>query len=110
MLQQANDWREKHPEESIAPVAEMLDASPAQAKADASHVETFPTDDLVPKTGNGEIGRALTKLGDLFVHNKQWEKAPDPAEFYDGDLYRKVHAGQSAAGVPAVGALANLHG
>ncbi|MEE1800991.1 MULTISPECIES: aliphatic sulfonate ABC transporter substrate-binding protein [unclassified Streptomyces] len=93
VLQQANDWREKHPEESITLVAEMLNVSPAQATADASHVETFSTDDLVEKTGNGEIGRALTKLGDLFVHNKQLEKVPDPAEFYDGDLYRTVHTG-----------------
>ncbi|MFJ8000408.1 aliphatic sulfonate ABC transporter substrate-binding protein [Streptomyces sp. NPDC096310] len=93
VLQQANDWRAQHPEESVALVAGMLDVSEAQAKADASHVETFTTDDLVAKSANGEIARALSKLGDLFVHNKQLEKNPDPAEFYDGDLYRKVHAG-----------------
>ncbi|MFD5746123.1 aliphatic sulfonate ABC transporter substrate-binding protein [Streptomyces sp. NPDC127033] len=93
VLQQANDWRAQHPEESIALVAAMLHVSEAQAKADASHVETFSTDELAAKTASGEIGRSLGKLGDLFVHNQQLAENPDPADFYDGDLYRKVHAG-----------------
>ncbi|MFF5565567.1 aliphatic sulfonate ABC transporter substrate-binding protein [Streptomyces sp. NPDC012623] len=93
VLQQANDWRAKHPEESIALVAKMLNVSEAQAKADASHVESFSTDDLVAKTESGEIGRALSKLGDLFVRNEQLAKNPDPADYYDGDLYRKAHTG-----------------
>ncbi|WP_327393402.1 aliphatic sulfonate ABC transporter substrate-binding protein [Streptomyces sp. NBC_01186] len=93
VLQQANDWRKKHPEESIALSAKMLHVSKAQAKADASHVETLSTDDLAAKTKSGEAGRWLKKLGDFFVRNKQLDKNPDPADYYTGDLYQKAHAG-----------------
>ncbi|WP_326686372.1 MULTISPECIES: aliphatic sulfonate ABC transporter substrate-binding protein [unclassified Streptomyces] len=93
VLQQANDWRKKHPEESIALSAKMLHVSKAQAKADASHVETLSTDDLAAKTKSGEAGRWLKKLGDFFVRNKQLDKNPDPADYYTGDLYQKAHTG-----------------
>ncbi|MBO8191771.1 aliphatic sulfonate ABC transporter substrate-binding protein [Streptomyces oryzae] len=93
VLQQANDWRKKHPEESIALTAKMLHVSKAQAKADASHVVTLSTDDLAAKTKSGELDRSLKKLGDFFVRNKQLEKNPDPSDYYTGDLYQKVHDG-----------------
>ncbi|GAA2613489.1 aliphatic sulfonate ABC transporter substrate-binding protein [Streptomyces axinellae] len=93
VLQQANDWRQKHPEESIALSAKMLHVTKAQAKADASHVETLSTDDLAARTKSGEAGRWLKKLGDFFVRNKQLDNNPDPADYYMGDLYQKVHAG-----------------
>ncbi|GAB2805019.1 aliphatic sulfonate ABC transporter substrate-binding protein [Streptomyces daliensis] len=93
VLQQANDWREKHPEETIALTAKMLDVSKAQATADASHVETLSTDELAAKTKNGELDRWLKKLGDFFVHNKQLAENPDPSDYYLGDLYQKVHSG-----------------
>ncbi|MDJ1132986.1 aliphatic sulfonate ABC transporter substrate-binding protein [Streptomyces iconiensis] len=92
VLQQANDWRKKHPEESIALTAKMLNVSKAQATADASHVETLSTDDLAAKTKSGEMGRSLKKLGDFFVRNKQLEENPDPADYYNGELYQKVHS------------------
>ncbi|WP_019544590.1 aliphatic sulfonate ABC transporter substrate-binding protein [Streptomyces sulphureus] len=93
VLQQANDWRKKHPEESIALSAKMLNVSKAQAKADASHVETLSTDDLAAKTKSGEMDRWLKKLGDFFVRNQQLDENPDPSDYYTGDLYREVHSG-----------------
>lgn len=92
VLQQANDWRKKHPEESIALTAEMLHVSEAQAKSDASHVETLSTDELVARTESGEMGRRLKELGEFFLRNEQLEKNPDPADYYTGALYRKVHS------------------
>ncbi|MFE0762350.1 aliphatic sulfonate ABC transporter substrate-binding protein [Streptomyces smyrnaeus] len=92
VLQQANDWRKKHPEESIALTAKMLHVSKAQAKSDASHVETLSTDELVARTESGEMGRRLKELGEFFLRNKQLEKNPDPADYYTGALYRKVHS------------------
>ncbi|MET9859835.1 hypothetical protein ABZY93_11065 [Streptomyces smyrnaeus] len=91
VLQQANDWRKKHPE-SIALTAKILHLSEAQAKSDASHVETLSTGELVARTESGEMGRWLKKLGDFFLRNEQLEKNPDPADYYTGALYRKVHS------------------
>jgi NitT/TauT family transport system substrate-binding protein len=92
VLQQANDWRQKHPAETIALTARMLQVTEAQAKADASHVRTLSTDDLAAKTKSGEVDTWLKKLGDFFVRNKQLDSNPDPSDYYDGDLYQKAHA------------------
>lgn len=91
VLQQANDWRKKHPDETVALTAKMLKVTEAQAKADASHVEILSTDELVKQTKSGEMDRWLKKLGDFFVSKKQLDKNPDPADYYTGDLYQKVH-------------------
>ncbi|MFH8487233.1 aliphatic sulfonate ABC transporter substrate-binding protein [Streptomyces longisporoflavus] len=91
VLQQANDWRKQHPEETITLTAEMLDVTEAQAKADASHVETLSTKDLAAKTESGEVDKWLKSLGDFFVRNKQLDENPDPGEYYTGDLYTKAY-------------------
>ncbi|WP_052863020.1 aliphatic sulfonate ABC transporter substrate-binding protein [Streptomyces niger] len=93
VLQQANDWRKQHPAETLALTAKMLHVSEAQAKSDASHVETLSTDDLVAKSKSGEIDRWLKKLGEFFVRNKQLDKNPAPSDYYSSDLYEKVHGG-----------------
>ncbi|WP_405914201.1 aliphatic sulfonate ABC transporter substrate-binding protein [Streptomyces sp. NBC_00963] len=87
VLQQANDWRKQHPEESIALAAKMLQVTEAQAKSDASHVETLSTADLAAKTRSGEVNQWLKKLGAFFVRNKQLDDNPDPSDYYEGDLY-----------------------
>ncbi|WP_151481702.1 aliphatic sulfonate ABC transporter substrate-binding protein [Streptomyces albicerus] len=92
VLQQANDWRKQHPEESIALTAEMLEVTEAQTKADASHVETLSTKDLAAKTESGEVNAWLKKLGDFFVRNEQLDDNPDPGEYYDGDLYSQAYS------------------
>ena len=91
VLQQANDWREQHPDETITLTAKMLQVTEAQAKADASHVETLSTKDLAAKTKSGEVNEWLKKLGDFFVRNKQLDDNPDPDEYYTGDLYRQAY-------------------
>ncbi|WP_371540048.1 aliphatic sulfonate ABC transporter substrate-binding protein [Streptomyces sp. NBC_00466] len=87
VLQQANDWRKQHPEESVALAARMLQVTVAQAKSDASHVETLSTADLAAKTKSGEVNQWLKKLGEFFVRNKQLDDNPDPSDYYEGDLY-----------------------
>ncbi|WP_328540046.1 aliphatic sulfonate ABC transporter substrate-binding protein [Streptomyces sp. NBC_00344] len=91
VLQQANDWRKQHPEETIALTARMLQVTEAQAKADASHVETLSTADLAAKTKGGEVNEWLKKLGEFFVRNKQLDHNPDPSDYYDGDLYGQAY-------------------
>lgn len=91
VLQQANDWRQEHPEETIRLTAKMLQVTEAQAKADASHVQTLSTKDLVAKTKSGEVDGWLKKLGDFFVRNKQLDENTDPAKYYTGDLYTKAY-------------------
>lgn len=92
VLQQANDWREQHPEETVTLTAEMLQVTEAQAKADASHVETLSTKDLAAKTKSGEVDKWLKTLGDFFVRNKQLDDNPDPKEYYTGDLYTQAYS------------------
>ncbi|MEV0219559.1 aliphatic sulfonate ABC transporter substrate-binding protein [Streptomyces sp. NPDC050704] len=90
VLRQANDWRRAHPEETIALTAKLLEVSEAQTKADASHVRTLSTADLVAKSKSGEVDKWLRSLGDFFVRNKQLDENPDPGEYYAGDLYEKA--------------------
>ena len=90
VLQQANDWRQGHPAETIALTAKLLEVSEAQTKADASHVRTLSTADLVAKTKSGEVDKWLKTLGDFFVRNKQLDENPDPGEYYAGELYEKA--------------------
>lgn len=92
VLQQANDWRKQHPEETVTLTAKMLQVTEAQAKADASHVETLSTKDLAAKTKSGEVDKWLKTLGDFFVRNKQLDDNPDPTEYYTGDLYRQAYS------------------
>ncbi|MDO0938848.1 aliphatic sulfonate ABC transporter substrate-binding protein [Streptomyces sp. DG2A-72] len=94
VLQQANDWRQDHPEETIALTAKMLEVSEAQTKADASHVQTLSTADLVAKSKSGEVDKWLKTLGDFFVRNKQLEENPDPGEYYAGELYEEAQGGK----------------
>jgi NitT/TauT family transport system substrate-binding protein len=90
VLQQANDWRQEHPEETIALTAKLLEVSEAQTKADAAHVQTLSTADLVAKSKSGEVDKWLKTLGDFFVRNKQLDENPDPGEYYAGELYEKA--------------------
>ncbi|GAA2294685.1 aliphatic sulfonate ABC transporter substrate-binding protein [Streptomyces kunmingensis] len=92
VLQQANDWRAEHPDETIALTAKMLEVTEAQARADASHVETLSTKELADKTRSGEVNEWLKKLGDFFVRNKQLDDNPDPADYYTGDLYSQAYS------------------
>ncbi|MFF1697724.1 aliphatic sulfonate ABC transporter substrate-binding protein [Streptomyces sp. NPDC058257] len=92
VLQQANDWRTQHPEETITLTAKMLQVTEAQAKADASHVQTLSTKDLAAKTKSGEVDKWLKSLGDFFVRNKQLDENPDPGEYYTGDLYTNAYS------------------
>jgi NitT/TauT family transport system substrate-binding protein len=92
VLQQANDWRAEHPEEAAKETAAMLKIDAAKVKADASHIETLTTDELVAKTKDGSVNKWLTGLNDFFTKNGKLTKAPDPSTYYSGDLYNQVAA------------------
>jgi NitT/TauT family transport system substrate-binding protein len=92
VLQEANDWRAAHPEESINEAAALLKLDPAKVKADAANVQTMTTADLVAKTEDGTVGKWLDSLADFFVGTGQLKSKPDPATYYTGDLYTKAYA------------------
>ncbi|MFI0816327.1 aliphatic sulfonate ABC transporter substrate-binding protein [Streptomyces sp. NPDC021098] len=92
VLQEANDWRAAHPKESIALAAKMLKADQTTVAADAGHVKTMTTADLVTKTEDGSVGKWLDGMCRFFTRTGQLAKTPDPAGFYDGDLYTKAAA------------------
>jgi NitT/TauT family transport system substrate-binding protein len=91
VLQQANDWRARHPEEAVSESAKMLKLDESKVKADAAHVETLPTADLVAKTKNGTVDAWLNNLGDFFVRTGQLKSRPEPSSYYTGDLYSKAY-------------------
>ncbi|OPF80250.1 bicyclomycin resistance protein [Streptomyces antioxidans] len=92
VLQEANDWRAAHAEESIALAAKLLKADEAKVAADAKHVKTMTTAELVARTEDGTVGKWLDGMSQFFVRTGQLTKSPDPATFYAGDLYTKAAA------------------
>lgn len=91
VLQKANDWRAKHHDESITETAKMLKLSEEDVRGDASNVETMPTAELVKATEDGTVDEWLNGLSEFFVKTGQLPSAPDPADYYTGDLYTKAY-------------------
>ncbi|MFI9780187.1 aliphatic sulfonate ABC transporter substrate-binding protein [Streptomyces sp. NPDC051956] len=91
VLQAANGWRAAHPKESIAAAAKLLKVDEKKVAADAAHVKTMTTAELVAKTENGTVDTWLDGMSDFFVRTGQLKKAPDPSAFYLGDLYTKAY-------------------
>ncbi|MBA6433337.1 MULTISPECIES: aliphatic sulfonate ABC transporter substrate-binding protein [Streptomyces] len=92
VLQEANDWRAAHAKESIALAAKLLKADEAKVAADAKHVKTMTTAELVARTKDGTVEKWLDGMSQFFVRTGQLPKAPDPSSFYAGDLYTKAAA------------------
>ncbi|MFD0478831.1 hypothetical protein ACFQ0B_69605 [Nonomuraea thailandensis] len=90
VLQEANDWRAAHYEESITEAASLLKLDAAKVKADAANVKVMTTEDLVNKTKDGTVAKWLNSLGDFFVSTGQLKSKADPAAYYTGDLYTKA--------------------
>ncbi|MEO3761961.1 aliphatic sulfonate ABC transporter substrate-binding protein [Streptomyces sp. B8F3] len=90
VLQEANDWRFENPEESVADTAAMLKLDEEKVEADAANQEVLATKDLVAKTEDGTVAGWLNDLAEFFVGTGQLDQAPDPAEYYRGDLYTKA--------------------
>lgn len=90
VLQEANDWRAAHPEQTVTETAAMLKVNAASVKADASHVKTLTTQELVAKTKDGSVKKWFGDLNAFFVNSGKLKSAPDPATYYTGDLYTKV--------------------
>ncbi|MFF1837179.1 aliphatic sulfonate ABC transporter substrate-binding protein [Streptomyces sp. NPDC058231] len=91
VLQRANDWRADHPDEAIDAAAALLKVDRAKVAADAAHVTTMSTADLVAKTEDGTVDSWLNSLGDFFVGTGQLKSAPAPDTYYEGDLYTKAY-------------------
>lgn len=92
VLQKANDWRYENPEESVTDTAAMLKLDEEKVKADAANQELLTTEDLVAKTEDGTVAGWLGDLAEFFVGTGQLQEAPDPSEYYLGDLYTKASA------------------
>ncbi|MFS8198339.1 aliphatic sulfonate ABC transporter substrate-binding protein [Streptomyces sp. CWNU-52B] len=92
VLQEANDWRAAHPEESVTLTAALLKLPEDKVAADASHVETLTTAELVARTKDGTVDKWLDGMSDFFVSTGQLKKSPDAASYYAGDVYTKAAA------------------
>jgi NitT/TauT family transport system substrate-binding protein len=90
VLQEANDWRAAHYEESITQAASLLKLDAAKVRADAANVTVMTTQDLVNKTKDGTVAKWLNSLGDFFVSTGKLKSRPEPATYYTGDLYTKA--------------------
>ncbi|MDT0301363.1 aliphatic sulfonate ABC transporter substrate-binding protein [Streptomonospora wellingtoniae] len=91
VLQEANDWRAEHPDETISQTAEMLEISAEDVERDAANVETMPTADLVKATEDGTTDQWLNGLSEFFVDTGQLQSVPAPEDYYTGDLYTKAY-------------------
>ena len=92
VLQRANDYRAGHEDEAIALSAAMLDRSEEEVRADAAHVETMTTEELVAVTEDGTAAGWLEPLAEFFVAAGSLEESPDVSSYYAGDLYSEVFA------------------
>ncbi|MGH3357698.1 MAG: aliphatic sulfonate ABC transporter substrate-binding protein [Nocardioidaceae bacterium] len=90
VLQEANDYRAEHPDETIAAAARLADVDKDAMAADASNIETLSTDSLVTKTQDGTVDEWLNDLGEFFVDSGELESVPDPDSYYRGDLYAEA--------------------
>ncbi|MBB4931938.1 NitT/TauT family transport system substrate-binding protein [Lipingzhangella halophila] len=91
VLQQANDWRAEHPEETIAETATMLNISEENVEADAANVETMTSDELVQATNDGTVDEWLNGLSEFFVDTGELQSVPPPEDYYTGDLYTEAN-------------------
>lgn len=87
VLQQANDWRVEHKQESIQQAAELLDRGEEEVAADAENVELMSTEDLVAKTEDGSVDKWLNGLADMFVQFGKLDSRPEPGKYYDAEAY-----------------------
>ncbi|MEU9187401.1 aliphatic sulfonate ABC transporter substrate-binding protein [Streptomyces sp. NPDC048484] len=92
VLQEANDWRAAHPEESVKLTAALLKVPEDKVAADAAHVKTLTTAELVARTKDGTVAGWLDDMTDFFVSTGQLKKAPAATSFYAGDVYTKAAA------------------
>ncbi|ASY31861.1 aliphatic sulfonate ABC transporter substrate-binding protein [Streptomyces sp. CLI2509] len=90
VLKEANDWRAAHPEESVALSAKLLKVDEAKVKADASHVKTLTTKELVARTQDGTVDGWLDAMSEFFVGTGQLKKAPKASSFYAGEKFVKA--------------------
>jgi NitT/TauT family transport system substrate-binding protein len=97
VLEEANDWRQAHPKQSIAEAATILKEPVASVASDATHVTTLSTADLVAKTKDGTVDNWLKGLTDFFVSTKQLKTSPDPKSYYTGDLFTQAYAKERKA-------------
>ncbi|WP_431038237.1 aliphatic sulfonate ABC transporter substrate-binding protein [Streptomyces sp. P6-2-1] len=90
VLKEANDWRAAHPEESVALSAKLLKVDEAKVKADASHVKTLTTKELVARTEDGTVDGWLDAMSEFFVSTGQLKEAPKASSFYAGERFGKA--------------------
>lgn len=93
VIQEANDYRATHPDQTVAATAKFLRVPAEPLKAEAANVKFLPTAELVKDTRDGTVGRWLTGIQKLFVTFGKLPKATDPTSFYTGDQY--VQAAQA---------------
>ncbi|MFF3504566.1 aliphatic sulfonate ABC transporter substrate-binding protein [Streptomyces sp. NPDC003247] len=90
VLQEANDWRAANPAASVKLTAKLLKVSEDKVEADASHVKTLTTAELVARTKDGTVAEWLDGMTEFFVSTGQLKKAPSADTFYTGDVYTKA--------------------
>ncbi|MET7743720.1 aliphatic sulfonate ABC transporter substrate-binding protein [Streptomyces sp. NPDC005385] len=90
VLQEANDWRAAHPDETVALTAKLLKVPQDKVKADAGHVKALTTAELAARTKDGTVGTWLDDMTDFFVSTGQLKKAPAADSFYAGAAYTKA--------------------
>ncbi|RMI34610.1 aliphatic sulfonate ABC transporter substrate-binding protein [Streptomyces triticirhizae] len=87
LLQEANDWRAAHPDETVELTAELLEISPEAVAADAANIELLTTDELLAATEDGTAGQWLDGLAEFFVETGKLESVPAWDGYYNAERY-----------------------
>lgn len=87
VLQEANDYRDEHFDETITLTADYLDVSEESVRSNAENVLYPSTTELVEQSQDGTSAGWLSGLGDLFQGMGQIDEALPVEEYYLPELW-----------------------
>ncbi len=87
VMKQANDYRFKNPDKTIAVTATFLKLDAAILKAQSDVATLFTSADLESRTKDGTVNKWLKGLEEQFVTTKQLTSVVDPKTFYIAQTY-----------------------
>jgi len=87
VLQAANDYREKHLDETITLTSKMLKVSEDNIRSNAENILYPTTTELVTQSTDGTAAKWLSDLADIFVGMGKMDKAESPKDYFMSKLW-----------------------
>lgn len=90
VIQQANDWIVKHPDEAQKIDAEYLKVPAENLSSATDYVKLLPTAQLVKDSKDGTVEKWLDGLSDVFVQMGKVKSPQKAKDYYTADLYEQA--------------------